>query len=88
MKKTISTICMCALIVTCMISCESQDISWAFSNKSKSADNARQSADKVTICHRDGNGSSHTITVNISAWAHHQKHGDSMGDCDAVTTPE
>ena len=41
-------------------------------------------ADKVTICHREGNGGSHTITVSQNAVpAHQQQHGDTLGACPA-----
>ena len=36
---------------------------------------------KVTICHRTGNGSSHTIVVSINALQAHLNHGDKVGDC-------
>ena len=36
-------------------------------------------ADKVTICHRQGNGGSHTITVSPNAVPAHQQHGDTLG---------
>ena len=38
-------------------------------------------ADKVTICHREGNGGSHTITVSQNAVSAHQAHGDALGTC-------
>jgi hypothetical protein len=37
--------------------------------------------EKVTICHRTGNGSSHPITVSIHAVPAHLAHGDVIGDC-------
>ncbi len=37
--------------------------------------------EKVTICHRTGNGSSHPITVSINAVPAHMAHGDAIGDC-------
>lgn len=37
--------------------------------------------EKVTICHREGNGSSHAITVSIHAVPAHLAHGDAIGDC-------
>ena len=43
--------------------------------------------DRVTICHREGNGSSHSITVDESAVAAHLAHGDSLGHCPAVVPP-
>lgn len=36
---------------------------------------------KVTICHREGNGSSHEITVSINALPAHLAHGDRIGSC-------
>lgn len=40
--------------------------------------------EKVTICHKTGNGSSHSITISIHAVpAHLTNHGDTIGDCDA-----
>jgi hypothetical protein len=41
--------------------------------------------DKVTICHRTGNGSTHQITVSRNALPAHLRHGDTLpdeyGDC-------
>lgn len=37
--------------------------------------------EKVTICHRTGNGGSHPITVSINAVPAHLAHGDAIGDC-------
>lgn len=37
--------------------------------------------DKISICHRTGNGGSHTLNVNDSAWPAHQAHGDTLGAC-------
>jgi hypothetical protein len=40
---------------------------------------------KVTVCHRTGNGSSHQITVSVNAMPAHLRHGDVLpdeyGDC-------
>lgn len=47
----------------------------------KSSTVANNSNEKVTICHREGNGSSHTITVSINAVPAHLAHGDSIGEC-------
>lgn len=41
--------------------------------------------EKVTICHREGNGSSHAITVSINAVPAHLAHGDAIGDCNIST---
>lgn len=41
--------------------------------------------EKVTLCHRTGNGSNHQITVSVNAMPAHLRHGDVMpddyGDC-------
>jgi hypothetical protein len=41
--------------------------------------------DKVTLCHRTGNGSFHQITVSVNAEPAHLRHGDVLpddyGDC-------
>ncbi len=41
--------------------------------------------DKVSVCHRTGNGGSHLITVSGNAVPAHMRHGDSLpdeyGDC-------
>jgi hypothetical protein len=41
--------------------------------------------EKVTLCHRTGNGSSHQITVSVNAMPAHLRHGDvavdEYGDC-------
>ena len=41
--------------------------------------------EKVTLCHRTGNGSFHQITVSVHAMPAHLRHGDIMpddyGDC-------
>lgn len=36
--------------------------------------------EKVTLCHRTGNGSSHQITVSVNAMPAHLRHGDVMPD--------
>jgi predicted GH43/DUF377 family glycosyl hydrolase len=41
---------------------------------------------KVDICHREGNGSSHTITVSSSAVPAHEAHGDQLCACEKVGT--
>lgn len=38
------------------------------------------------VCHKTGNGSSHTITISCSALQAHLAHGDTMGAC-TVSTP-
>ncbi len=40
--------------------------------------------EKVEICHRTGNGSSHTICVDADAVPAHLAHGDLLGSCDEV----
>lgn len=43
---------------------------------------------KVVICHKEGNGTSHTIEVAQSAVAAHvNNHGDTVGACAGVGTP-
>ena len=41
--------------------------------------------DKMTVCHRTGNGSFHQITVSVHAVPAHLQHGDVLtdeyGDC-------
>lgn len=44
------------------------------------------SNEKVTICHREGNGGSHAITVSVNAVPAHLAHGDKLGNCSV--TPE
>ena len=39
----------------------------------------------MTICHRTGNGGSHTITVSCNAVPAHLRHGDTLGPCPAGT---
>ncbi|MFL5734598.1 MAG: S-layer homology domain-containing protein [Chloroflexia bacterium] len=41
---------------------------------------------RVTICHRTGNGGSHTITISCNALPAHLRHGDTVGPC-PVGTP-
>jgi len=31
---------------------------------------------KIDVCHKEGNGSSHVINISINAWPAHQAHGD------------
>jgi hypothetical protein len=38
---------------------------------------------KITICHFDGKGRGHTITIDQSAWPAHRAHGDHLGACRA-----
>jgi hypothetical protein len=40
---------------------------------------------RVTICHRTGNGNSHTITVSCNALPAHLAHGDTIGPCPVAT---
>lgn len=40
---------------------------------------------RVTICHRTGNGNSHTITVSCNALPAHLRHGDTVGPCPQPT---
>lgn len=49
---------------------------------------ANSSNEKVTICHREGNGSSHTITVSINAVPAHMAHGDLIGECGGPSISE
>jgi hypothetical protein len=38
---------------------------------------------KITICHFDGKGRGHTITIDQSAWPAYRAHGDHQGACRA-----
>ena len=38
---------------------------------------------KITICHKQ----KRTITVSVNAWPAHQRHGDTVGPCQAATAP-
>jgi hypothetical protein len=56
---------------------------------------AEAQADKVTICHRTGNGDSHPITIAQAAVAAHLAHGDVMPgtgglgeNCEPTGTPQ
>jgi hypothetical protein len=40
---------------------------------------------RVTICHRTGNGNSHTISISCNALPAHMRHGDTVGACPAAT---
>lgn len=83
-----STLCIAALMATCILSCESHETTMAPSNDpQKGLANAKESSGKITICHRTGNGSSHSITVSTNAWPAHERHGDALGDCDSSPTP-
>ena len=47
-------------------------------------------AEKVSVCHREGNGGSHVITIGESAVKAHLAHGDHLGSCqpaEAVVPP-
>ena len=44
---------------------------------------AAQYSKKITICHFDGKGRGHTITIDQSAWPAHRAHGDHLGACKA-----
>jgi hypothetical protein len=37
---------------------------------------------KITICHKN----KETITISINAWPAHQRHGDTIGRCQATST--
>ena len=36
--------------------------------------------EKVTVCHRTGNGSAHEITISANALPAHLRHGDVLAD--------
>jgi hypothetical protein len=40
---------------------------------------------RVTICHRTGNGNSHTISISCNALPAHMAHGDTVGECPQPT---
>jgi hypothetical protein len=40
---------------------------------------------RVTVCHRTGNGNSHTISISCNALQAHLNHGDTLGPCPAAT---
>jgi hypothetical protein len=53
-------------------------------------DNITTPEEKITICHYPpGNtGNPQQIEIPLSAWPAHQAHGDKLGPCPAVETPE
>jgi hypothetical protein len=86
MKKILSTLCLTTLVSFALVSCEKESSMLEPTGPQKSDANAKNH--KVTICHREGNGGSHTITIAMAAWQAHQKHGDSMGACAYNPTPD
>ncbi len=42
---------------------------------------ATNQTDLLTICHRNGDGSTETITIPDATWPYHQSHGDTNGAC-------
>jgi len=40
---------------------------------------------RITVCHRTGNGNSHSISISCSALNAHLNHGDTVGPCPAAT---
>jgi len=42
---------------------------------------------RVTVCHRTGNGNSHSISISCSALPAHMRHGDTMGECASAPPP-
>ncbi|WP_247234865.1 hypothetical protein [Telluribacter sp. SYSU D00476] len=80
---------MAALASVALIACEKEENAMAPMNgPQKTLANAKNGSDKVTICHVTGNGSSHTLTISINAWAAHEAHGDKMGGCDMTATKQ
>jgi hypothetical protein len=45
-------------------------------SEEQSAVVSKSSSSKIDVCHKDQNGSSHTINIYISAWPAHEAHGD------------
>jgi len=39
-------------------------------------ENPKPDKEKIDVCHREGNGSSHIINISINAWPAHKAHGD------------
>lgn len=58
---------------------------FTFPQSGKSSTALSSKDEKVTICHRTGNGEHHTIVVSINAVPAHLAHGDALGDCDIPT---
>jgi len=62
---------------------------WQNENATASSQIASSNSnDKVTICHREGNGGSHAITVSVHAVPAHMAHGDAIGNCSSSTISE
>lgn len=47
---------------------------------------AKNKNGKIEVCHREGNGTSHTITINANALSAHLAHGDVLGSCVSSVT--
>lgn len=48
--------------------------------------NAKNDSRKIDVCHREANGTFHTINISINAMAAHLAHGDFQGDCSVAST--
>ena len=58
---------------------------FTFPQSGKTSATLSSKDEKVTICHRTGNGEFHTIVVSINAVPAHLAHGDALGDCSTPT---
>jgi len=47
---------------------------------------AKAKQGKIEVCHKEGNGKSHTITINANALKAHLSHGDALGSCVPTVT--
>ncbi len=83
MKKFLSTLSLSALVAIAIVSCQKDDSATPLNDQLSGA-----KKNKVTICHKPDGANPITISVDDNAVAAHMAHGDSMGECGAIVTPD
>jgi uncharacterized protein (TIGR02145 family) len=81
MKKLLLPILAILLLASCKKEITEEKVP-AVNTKESSGVAARNANVKIDICHREGNGSFHTINININALPAHLTHGDIVPDAD------
>jgi hypothetical protein len=86
MKKNLSALWLSLFVLSVLVSCQKDESASPQSdNAAASLANAR--AAKIAICHSFNGSAPTTIYVTEGALANHLKHGDSLGECGTVVTP-
>ncbi|ARK11754.1 hypothetical protein [Fibrivirga algicola] len=87
MKKLLSTLCLSTLVSVAILSCQ-KDESATPQNDAALGKLSNAKATKVTICHKPDGANPITISVAQEAVAAHLAHGDNLGECGSIVTPD